>query len=78
MLWRELRPNRVEGLQPSKQQRILRSRNRPSERLVEMVVGVHKARRHNASLRMNDLSGCCQISPDGNDRAVTYQNVCVR
>ena len=43
---RQPRPDRIERLQPGKQFAIERRRQRPGQRLVEMMMGVDQARQH--------------------------------
>ena len=54
---REAGPNRVEGLQPSKQERVLSGGNGAGEGLVEVVVGVDEARCDDAAPGIDNVIG---------------------
>mmetsp|Transcript_23739 Transcript_23739/g.42523 ORF Transcript_23739/g.42523 Transcript_23739/m.42523 type:complete len:235 (-) Transcript_23739:376-1080(-) len=75
MFRREPRPDRIERLQPPKQQRILRGRHRTGHRLVQMVVRVHEARRHHTTLCQHHLAGGLQTAAYFGDQAIADQNI---
>ncbi len=72
------RPDRIECLKPAKEQRILTGRHSLGQALIEMVMGVHKARRDNASLGLDHLAIRCQAGADLRHRAIPDQQICAR
>ena len=78
MLWPHARPDRVEPLQPAKEQRILRPRHGAGHALVEMVVGVHETRCDDTALRLDNLTLCPKALPDLGNHAVAQQQVRAR
>src|ERR1700757_674981 len=62
------RPDRIEGLQPLEEVRLLRTR--ACEGLVEVVVGVDKAGRDDGATEVDVLSRGRSAAPDGRDHAL--------
>ncbi len=57
-LRRQLRPHRIERLQPGKQLAVHRRGQRPRQRLIEMMMGVDEARQHDMLARIEHRDIC--------------------
>ena len=78
MLRPHARPDRVEPLQPAKEQRILRPRHGAGHALVKMVMGIHETRCDDTALRLDNLTLCPKALPDLGNHAVAQQQVRAR
>ena len=74
LLWPKSCPNRIERLEPSKEERILPARHSPCQGLIEMVMRVHETRRDNATARVHHVRIWCNHIAHGRDHTVVDQN----
>src|ERR1700754_560262 len=64
-LRRQPRPYRIERLQPGKQLAVQRRRQRPGQRLVEVMMGVDQARQHHMVARLEECRRCRRLAAFG-------------
>lgn len=75
MLRPHARPDRIKGLQPPKQQRILPARHGAGEVLIEVVMGVDEPRRHHGAAGVHGCLCPLQTLPDLNNHTVPNADV---
>ena len=77
MIGRHPRPDRIQRLQPAKQERILPRRHSPRQRLVQMVMGVYQTRCDHAALCLHDLARAVQAGSDLRDDTAGDKDVTI-
>jgi len=74
---RQARPDRVERDEPIEELDVLRTGNRARQRLIEVMMGAHQSRNHDAAARVDDAVGLprqLRRRPERLDRAVAHED----